>query len=50
MFNWHSHTLDALNLVVILITAMMVIKDVRKLNRRYQRRCVGNVCTVVAIP
>lgn len=38
MFNWHSHTLDLLNLGVILLTAVLVIKDIRKLNRRYHRK------------
>lgn len=46
MFNWHSHTLDVLNMVVILVTALLVIKDVRKLNRRFHRRCFGKVCMV----
>lgn len=44
MFNWHSHTLDVLNMVVILVTALLVIKDVRKLNRRFHRRCFGKAC------
>ncbi|QOC57936.1 hypothetical protein phiK7B1_081 [Pseudomonas phage phiK7B1] len=46
MFNWHSETLDVLNLVVILIAALLVIKDVRKLNRRYHRRCFGTACMI----
>ncbi|UIS24643.1 hypothetical protein S21ZY_081 [Pseudomonas phage ZY21] len=46
MFNWHSETLDVLNLVVILVAALLVIKDVRKLNRRYHRRCFGTACMI----
>lgn len=38
MFNWHSGTLDALNMAVILLTALMVIKDVRWLSRRCHRK------------
>lgn len=38
MFNWQSHTLDLLNMAVILITAVLVVKDVRKLNRRFHRK------------
>ncbi|ATW58017.1 hypothetical protein CNR34_00084 [Pseudomonas phage nickie] len=38
MFNWHSHTLDAINMAVILVTALLVIKDVRLLSRRCHRK------------
>jgi hypothetical protein len=46
MFNWHSDALDLLNLVVIIVTALLIVKDVRKLNRRYHRRCFGPSCMI----
>lgn len=41
MFNWQSETLDLLNLAVVFLTAVLVIKDVRKLHRRYHRKMFG---------
>lgn len=38
MFNWHSNTLELLNIGVILLTTLVVIKDVRLLNNRFYRR------------